>query len=148
MAFDFKIEKDVEIPTVVRGGGGRSLGFPFDGMKPGAGEGTKGDRIFVPRKFWIDEAELTDEHIDGKKGPADLKDRIRRSFYGWRDKDAARENLTLVLVDKYDANKKYEGVHVQLTKTDAGLVDKSKAAAVEDKKKAEAEAAKKNKKAA
>lgn len=125
MAYAFKRLSDVAIPETVRGGGGRSLGFPFGDLKVGkVGEAVKGDTgFFVPREFWVSEAKLDDRVLGSDKGPgsaSDLKDRIRRSFYGWRDADEKRENLTLVFVDDWGtdpANKKYAGVNVYLTTT-------------------------------
>lgn len=127
MAYAFKILSDVAIPQTVRGGGGRSLGFPFGDLKVGkVGEAVKGDTgFYIPREFWVSEAKLKDSDLGSDKGTgsaSDLKDRVRRSFYGWRDADEKRANLTLVFVDDWGtdpANKKYAGVNVYLTTSNA-----------------------------
>ena len=107
MAFNFEVKHDVEVPNVPRGGGGQALGLPFDSMKAGS-------HIFVPNKFWIEEREMKQAEL---KVP-DLKDRIRRSFYGWQGDDAARKKLTLVMVEHKNDKGIWDGLDVYMTNKD------------------------------
>jgi hypothetical protein len=119
MPYRFKILKDVKIPERVLarqgGGGGLSYGFPWDDLKPGS------DGFYIPREFWVEIAQLTNEHIDkpkeGKKlsGVSDLKDRVRRAFYIWRDrKKEERKNLAILIEDALDDEGKYTGMTVYM----------------------------------
>lgn len=100
--FTPKAGKAEDIPATVRTGGA-ALPFQWDGMKVGS-------HFTVPVEFWMDRG------ITKTKATAPLcKDRLRRAFYNWRDKDEkARSKFTLAFSDTFSKDGTYEGSEVYL----------------------------------
>ncbi len=102
--FEFKIAhgKVEDIPATVRTGG-MKLPFDFDSMKLGS-------HFHVPAEFWESRG------ITKSKNTAPLnKDRIRRSFYNWRDVEGKKERkkFALAFSDKFEGQE-YKGTEVYL----------------------------------
>ena len=105
--WSFKVLEDQEVPAVQRIG--RTLPFPFDTMKLNA-------MFNVPKAFWREFSGLTDDQASNAQRN---KEAIRRSFYGWRDKDPKRKSLAIAMSDQFNASKEYTGVNVYLVKAQA-----------------------------
>jgi hypothetical protein len=108
-AFKFKLETVKDIPVIPRASTVERP-FPFDEMNV-----STNNMLPVPLEYWTEARGMKGDAIK----PAAIKDRIRRSFYGWqktKGKETERKNLTIALSDQYDPKtKKYTGVHVYLT---------------------------------
>lgn len=113
------VKHDQEVPAVQRTG--RSLPFAFDSMKLNSMHPT------VTPEFWQQFGGLTKTQA---MDPQRNKEAIRRSFYGWRDKDPKRKDLAVAFSDQYEgkgSERVYTGVNFYLTKS-TGQVGKKKAA--------------------
>lgn len=121
--FEFDIKYKQPVPVIVRrGGGGAGHIFPWDKMEAGAG-------FTVPLAFWQKERGFTDA-VDLK--PTKIKDRIRRSFYGWRDAAVEdRSRYAILVKDEVDGAGAFTGTYVYLSTKD-GAEEASNAAAARE----------------
>jgi hypothetical protein len=110
--FAFKLETVTEVPVTVRSPNVRRP-FPWDDMNT-----DKNNKLAIPLVYWTENRGYKGAQLE----PAVIKDRIRRSFYGWQKAKGApkeRANLTIALSDQYEGTgdkKKYQGVNVYLVK--------------------------------
>lgn len=89
--FTPKAGKAEDIPATVRTGGA-SLPFKWDDMKVGS-------HFQVPVEFWLEARGITKT----KATASACKDRLRRAFYVWRDKEPkVRSKFTLAFSDNFD----------------------------------------------
>lgn len=109
MAFEFKVQKGVEIPPVNTSRGSQ-YHFPWEDMEAELKkikDGTKPPYIDVPTEFWLKERGWNKETYK----PVKARDRIRSHFRNWQSRDKSRETLTIV------TRELPEGIRVWMTKT-------------------------------
>src|SRR5262245_56175025 len=88
--FTFNLGTVKEIPVTVRAPT-VARDFPFDDM-----DVSKNNHLHIPLDYWTKHKGMKGDQVE----PAKIKDRVRRSFYGWQNqsgKAEARANLTLAL---------------------------------------------------
>lgn len=105
---EFKVVDD--IPVTLRTNSQARLPIGFDELYEAAVKAKKPVMRFIPVGLWESRG-IADDKIT----PAANKDRLRRAFYSWQGKDAAKLKFTLAFSDQVDAKQNYTGTNLYLT---------------------------------
>lgn len=104
----FTIVDEVPVPTRVNTQARLPIGFDelFAAATDKANKG-KAVMRFIPVALWESRGIEADAIT-----PAKNKDRLRRAFYGWQGKDAAKLRYTLAFSDQVDSKQKHTGTNL------------------------------------